>query len=290
MRKNWRIVFLILSIAFAGIVTVSAQEIDDNSYNYNSIRPIRKADIMYKKSVWYRLDLREKINAPFFSEGNWITKIVIDAVKAGVLRPYKNDSLLQRMSLQEFLENLKVPGVDGGDDMFGGGDGVFGGGDEWGGGFDDWGGDGTATIVEDAPAEFFPKQIYMLELKEDIIFNKKTSQLRHDIQSIKLIIPGDLYPTGIDKELATFSYKELVDNVFVDNPDAIWFNEKNINENKNLADAFELRQFSGRVYKFSNAKDQIVEEVYGGNQKLGLAKSLEFKYDMVDYETELWSY
>lgn len=292
-RKIINVLFLLFIVfPFTGF----SQEIDENGYNYNSVRPIRRADIMYSKTVWLRMDLQEKQNEPFFAANNEIPKVIIDAVKAGVLRPYKNDSLSQRMSIQTFLDNLKLPGVgdDGGGELGGfGGDEDFGGGDSWGGGGDSWGGDDSASDsggAEDVGSdEFFPKQINLLEFKEDILFDKKRSRMFHDIQSIKLIIPADLFPSGIEKELATFSYKELVENVFVDNPSALWYNPKNTGENRNLSDAFDLRLFSARVVKYSNPKDNMIDDIYNGNQKLSLAKSQEYEHWMLEYESNLWS-
>jgi len=264
---------------------------DKDAFSPHSIRPIRRADVMYNNTVWIRMDLREKQNEPFFAANSEITKIIIDAVKAGVLRPYKNDSLVTRMSIQEFNENLKIPGADEGlsdeDLAMGfGGDDFGGGGDDWGGG--DWGTEGGAE--EDAgPEEFFAKDIRIIELKENRMFDRKRARMYYDIQSVRLIIPGDLYPTGIDKPLATFSYKELVSNVFVDNPAAVWYNAKNTAENKNLADAFELRQFTGKIVKYSNPKDAVIDDIYKGNLKLGLAKSQEYEHRLLEYESDLWS-
>ena len=295
MRKIIKISYLSLLLMLPSIWGV-AQEIDENGYNYNSVRPVRRADIMYSKTTWMRMDLREKQNEPYFAANNEISKIIIDAVKAGVLRPFKNDSLSQRMSLQTFLDNLKIPGADEGlsqDDI----DMGFGGGDDWGdGGGDDWGGDGGDDFgggggggAAQGPEEFFAKQIYLLEFKEDLLFDKKRSRMFHDIQSIKLIIPSELYPSGIEKELATFSYKELVENVFVDNPSALWYNPKNTGENRNLSDAFDLRLFSARIIKYSNPKDNFIEDIYNGNAKLSLAKSQEYEHYLVEYESNLWS-
>jgi len=265
---------------------------DKDPFSPHSINPVRKADVMFNNTTWVRIDLREKQNEPFYATNGQITKIIIDAVKAGVLRPYKNDSLVTRMTIQEFNDNLKIPGAEesltDGDMGFGGGDSWGGGGgDSWGGG-DAWG-DGGDGGADAGPAEFFARDIRLMEIKENRFIDRKRGKLYYDIQSIKLIIPGELYPTGIDKELATFSYKELVNNVFVDNPQAVWFNAKNTAENKNFAEAFALRQFSGKVIKFSNPKDYMIEDIYKGNQKLALAKSLEFEHDLVEYESDLWS-
>ena len=86
----------------------------DIEVNPLSVYPILDHDIMFKKRVWRRMDLREKQNRPFFAFNNEITKIIIEAVKAGILHPYENDSLRTRMSREKFLENLKMPDLGGG--------------------------------------------------------------------------------------------------------------------------------------------------------------------------------
>ena len=310
MRKS---ILFVLGWCLLGTLPVFAQEISESDYNEFSVRPIRKADIMYMNTVWLKMDLREKQNEPFFAVENEVTKIIIQAVKDGVLRPYVNDSLTTRMSLKDFKENLKLPGGDepiddgfgGGDDWGGGGDDWGGGGDDWGGGGDSWGGGGgdggwggdggdtgggggAKTAKAAVADEFFPKQITTLQIKEDLLFDRKRSRMYHDIQAITLIIPGDYYPAGIDKNLASFSYKELVENVFKDNPKAIWYNPKNLTEHRNLADAFDLRLFSARIIKFANPKDQYIEDIYS-DLKMSLGKSQEYEHNLLEYESNLWS-
>ncbi len=296
MRFSTAILFC-CSLFFVSF-SVSAQELSgDQQYNPYSIRPVRKHDISFQKSLWWRIDLRQKMNQPLFAAENQITKIIIDAVKAGVLRPFQNDSLQTRMSNKDFNENLKIPGADDGadDDLFGGGGGDFGGGDDWGSG-GDWGGGGDAwgdaggdAAAEEVPQEFFPQQIYILDLKEDILFDRKRSRMYHDIQALTVVIPGEQYPTGLDKPLATFSYKELVENVFVDNYKAIWFNPENTAQHRNLADAFDLRLFSGTLTKYSNPKGEFIADTYSGNQEQALAKSQQYEFYLLEYESNLWS-
>ncbi len=50
-----------------------AQEADTRGYNPLSLRPIHESDIMFKKTVWEVIDLREKQNRPFMSTYNEIT-------------------------------------------------------------------------------------------------------------------------------------------------------------------------------------------------------------------------
>ncbi len=67
MRRISLMSFALMFFGISFIPDASAQEIDDSGYNYNSVRPIRRADIMYLKTLWRRMDLREKQNEPFFA-------------------------------------------------------------------------------------------------------------------------------------------------------------------------------------------------------------------------------
>ena len=73
-----------------------------------SVRPIPESDMMYRKTIWRTLDLREKQNKPLFADIRQISKIIIAAVKRGELLIYKNDSLTSTITLAEFTENLTM--------------------------------------------------------------------------------------------------------------------------------------------------------------------------------------
>lgn len=94
--------------------SVPRAEQGDNGLNPNSARPIDEADIMYKVTNWRRLDLREKINQPFFSKNNEITKFLIDGYRAGLLKAYKNDSLTTELAMGDFNTNLRYENTEGG--------------------------------------------------------------------------------------------------------------------------------------------------------------------------------
>ena len=52
------------------------------------------------------MDLKEKINQPFFSRNNEITKFLIDGVKSGVLTAYTNDSVSTVLTSEGFAKNM----------------------------------------------------------------------------------------------------------------------------------------------------------------------------------------
>ena len=86
------------------------------------------------------------------------------------------------------------------------------------------------------------------------MFDKQRSRQYRQVQSITVYLSAD-HPDnirGIDLEIASFDYNDLKENLFKDNPDAIWYNPSNEMEHLNLADAFELQLFHGSLIKVSN--------------------------------------
>lgn len=140
-------------------------------------------------------------------------------------------------------------------------------------------------------AEYRPKDIYQMELSEEMIFDKKRSRMYHQIKTISLKLPSTLAGnvSGLEKNIATFKYADLV-KVFRNNPQtAIWFNAQNDAQHKNLADAFELWLFNSYITKVSNPAGDDLASQYGGERE-GLLASQQIAADLVEYEYNLWSF
>ena len=275
-------VFIFLLLTFFG-AKIYAQE-EPMQVNPNSVYPVTEEHKLYKRTVWRRMDLDEKQNWPFFSKNNEITKIILEAVEDGRLTPYLNDSLTRRMTKEEFKENL-IFGETGVDE---GAWGDAGGDDAWGGGADDaWGDTGGAAAA--GPQYYFANQLKILQLKEDVFFDKIRSRMYYDIQSISIYIPADQTATGIEKLVGVFRYKDL-EQLFRSMPnEAIWYNPYNTGQHRNLADAFLLRLFSARVIKVSNPLDTyIIDDA--SSEKDALYQSQIQEHKLVEFEHDLWSY
>jgi len=292
--------FVLLTIGFALMVFVQplkAQESANDGYNPNSVYPVHEDDIMYKKRVWRRMDLREKQNKPFFASNNEITKHIVNAAKAGIIPIYQGDSMVNRLTKEEFLERLENPALQ--DMNMGGAD------DGWGdSGGDDWGSDdGWGDTAADEPAEeessesssevstqFLVREMSTLEIVEDMIFDKQRSVLIWDIQAIKIIIPAENFTSGVERTVGVFKYKDLL-NLFRSNPEKmIWFNPQNSAEHKNLADAFALRLFDARIVKVANPDDNMIIDIYNETPREGIMASQWLEYQLMEKEHELWSY
>jgi len=285
-----KICYVLSLIFFSGFATIDVQaQESDPGYNPNSVYSVHESYKMYKKVVWRRMDLREKQNAPFNARNRELSTVLINAVKDGLLFPYENDSLTTRMSKEAFLENLKLPdeggglteeelamgfGTDAEDDFFG----------------DDSGDEeaGAEEIV--VSEEFASNDFSIVEIKEEVYFDRIRSRMYYDIQAIRLYLPADKNPALFEKPLAAFKYKDL-EALFRSMPtEAIWYNVENQSEHKNFADAFNLRLFSANLTKFANPDDNYIIDIYNKSRRDGILASQRLEFDMLEFENELWEF
>jgi gliding motility associated protien GldN len=253
-------------------------------YNKNSIKIIPEADILFRKRVWREIYLKERKNKPFFARNREITKFIIQGVKEGVLVSYKDETFTEEMSKEQFLENLSLPKEEGLSSQ-----------EKTLGFTEDNGWDSKkSTDKKEATNkqvdEFLPNEITTLEIMEDLIFHKRESTFIYDIQSIKLIIPAEKFPTGLRKTVGTFKYKDLAAYFDSKPKEAIWVNVKNNAGNKKLTEAIELRLFDSRIVKIENPDDRTVEDIYNKTPREHLYASQKLEEQLIELEQFLWEY
>ncbi|MDF5689411.1 gliding motility protein GldN [Aquirufa aurantiipilula] len=294
---NQFLLFVSLICGFSAM----AQEKPVDESKLNSVRPIDPANIHYKARLWRRMDLNEKINQPFFSVNNEISKFLVEWVEAGILVPYVNDSLVTKLTPAQFKEKLRM------DDSIGDGSlseaekaAGFGaeGGDKKTAVDDGWGtttkpaadakkaDDFDTKPVANLDSYFFPKELSIIEIKEDAIIDRQRSRLYFDIQALTLIIPASKTKAGFDKPVASFRYKDVY-KLFRSNPNCIWYNAENETQHKNMADAFDLRMFQARIIKKGNAENKFLTDIYSSDRE-GLLMSQQLEYKLLEMEHDMW--
>ncbi|MEO1654298.1 MAG: gliding motility protein GldN, partial [Bacteroidota bacterium] len=245
-----KIISVLTFVCLFAVVDSFAQ-IGPQGYNPNSVRPILEDDVMYRTTIWRRINLLEKQNKPFFSFDNEVTRVIIDAVREKKVQAYypksnpRDTGFEEPMEMDEFEKNLSYY-----NDVF-----------------------QDSVIIR-------PSELYILEVKEDLIFDRRRSRMYWDIQSLTMVIPQGTSPESEmgDIPFATFKFKDLYEyfreaynasqekGSFADLR-AFWYNPENPRRHVALGDAFELRLFSSRIFKVSNPDDKdilnIVTEEYG---------------------------
>jgi len=263
------------------VFNASAQEADldsEDAYNPHSVAPVPEAHKLFSRKVWREIHLKEKQNSPFFAQDKEITKVIIDGVREGVLTPYSEEDFAQEMTTEEFWDRLKLPE----EGHSAAGDGAEGFTDD---GWGDEGEKGTAASKNVHGADYFlPREITILELIEDRIFDKVRSVLVHDIQAIKLIIPADKFETGLRREVGVFRYKDLAQYFDSLGDKAGWINVNNSARNLKFTDAFTLRLFSSKLVKVENPAGARLEDIYEDPRKA----SEEWERKLQEEECFLW--
>ena len=243
------------------VLTCFGTSLAQVGYNPLSVRPVLEDDIMYRKRVERRINLKEKQNLPFFAQDKWITQVILDGVNSGELTPYNYqtpsvDSLVPKWVLTQEMWQNKL--ADSSTRLaIGGGEG---------------------------------KRISVLEITEEYIFDKRRSRMYIDILSVKLLVLPQT-PTEELDILAIFKFKDLHDyfrKVYArtNQMQAYWFNPKNDRRKLCFSDALDLRLFSSRITKISNPLDDAIgDEVtgeYSGKLKT-LYRSQEIEYELMEY-------
>ncbi len=255
---------------------------------------VDETQIMFKKTVWRRMDLEEKQNRPFFSLNGEISRLLIEAVDEGLLTPYRSDSCINFMPDIIFISNISVerdqnPFVGGGFSS---------------GGFDSFGdessGDEAEEQTEEARQEAIPENVFsVLYLKEDVIFDRNRSRMYNYIRSLSLALPRDAgseyNPAGFEKKVAHFRYDDVIAlfrGPYADR--AKYYNRQNSGKHMNMSDAFELRLFNAPITKISNPQDLDIRQLYQDEQAKDplsvIVIQQKYEYDLMEYESELWEY
>ena len=260
---------------------------ENGGFNPHSVRPIHVSQQMYMRTIWRMMDLREPQNKGFMAFNRELSTILIDGVKAGKITPYYNDSLTRTMTIEDFIKNMTLAGADeeSGDDGFGG-DGGFD--DGFGGGFGDDGGE--AEDVGPISNEYSAKDLYQIEIREDMIFDKKRSRMYYDIQAMNFYVPSDNPENlkGVELLICAFKYQDMV-KLFKEDKRAYWFNRENNAQHRNMADAFDLRLFSSFIRKVDNADNKYIEDIEG-SPEAGIIGSQKKMFELMEYEHNLWEF
>lgn len=295
---------VVSAFLIAGSFAAFAQNDPEAEANPNSLYKIPVYEQVYKVRVWRDMDLKEKQNKGFFAMGNEITGILIQAIKSGeIANVYKNDSLLERSkkTKQEFMQSFQMtlgqtfPAWDASTTYTASNpDRVNYNGKDYEALQDNTGmqpdtspNDWVETKAGQ-PREFTARDIFRLEIMEDLIFDKRRSRLYYDVLGIQMMGWDD--QGQIFKPLGWLKYKD-VEKVFRAHPDkAIWFNRQNTAQNRNFADAILLRLFHASIKKVENPDDNTLTDIYSGDIKMAVMAREWEEMRLMEKEHNLWEY
>lgn len=232
---------------------------------------IRKADIMWSKRLWREIDMRQKMNQPFYypiePHNNWrnFITVVMDALKEGSITAYdisSTDEFLVPLTFQEIVSRqidtihrtLTRP-------------------------FPPY--DQYDTVIY---SDFDPNRVTRIRVKEDWYFDKKRSQMMVRILGICPVMVKERNDEEFTEPLFWIYYPEARPVL----AQAEVFNRFNDAARRSYDEIFMKRFFSSYIYKEQNVYDRRISEYAQGLDALLEAERI--KLELLNFEQSLWEY
>ena len=226
-------------------------------------RPVPTAEKLWSKQVWRLVDLREVPNAPLFRPGQELGRLLIAAVRADELVPYRSDSVQVPLTRADFEARLltAAPMIN--------------------------------TECDTTCLGYEPCRLTQLIFREEMIFDKRHGRLVREPHALTLGVPELANPWLCAQTVASFRYDELVRYCRAYPTTAVWQPAPDSTRTRrpalNLAVVLEQALFHSYICKLSNPDDVDFYELARGNPDRIFALSQQAAQWLAEVEARMWN-
>lgn len=200
-----------------------------------SAQQIRDQDIGYRKSVVKELNLRHPMNATVFGKQSLFSRILLEAATQGQLPSWNPDTLNKRMTAEQIVERMSYANDSGG--------------------------------VE----QYYWEDLYIVEITEDLVFDKNRSEFRMIPQRITLFVPASVSTKGILEPLASWKYEDCL-NVWNSDERARYTPDAFQGPSYSYQQVFILGNYRAEIVKIGNLRDLYFDQMYGNPYEAMMAR------------------
>ena len=258
---------------FSGVDGVAKKEHISNKSGIPYVH-VREADILWSKTIWRMIDLRERINLPMYYPTHSVDgrrsliDVIVDGIEMGELVPYTatpgEDEFVMRMDTESVRAKL---------------------------------GAGVDTIeVQNPETNMMEKQVVISEMKTDEVkkyllkevwfFDKKYSRMDVRIVGICPIRDYEPDPGKYRTELMFWVYFPELRPLLAKNE---VYNTRNDAQRDSYDDLFAKRRFGSYVYQEANVyNNRAISEYAAGMDQMLEAQRI--KEQLFTKEHDMWEY
>ncbi|MBW4890243.1 gliding motility protein GldN [Mucilaginibacter sp. HMF5004] len=233
---------------------------------------LREADVVFEKTIWREIDLRERVNQYLISPKKRLIDVLVNAIKNDELTvydptptkidvngdeftaPLTKEKALARLSDSTLVHHFDAAGTDIG-----------------------------TTMV---PGEFNPDSVIKFRIKELWMFDKQRSVFEPRILGIAPLVKPKVTGAGeADYQPAFWIYYPEARKILAAEEAVLKHNDAT---GLSFDQVLLKRIFTSYIVKQSNEKDERIKDYAQGLDKL--YESERIKKSLMDWELELWKY